>query len=69
MRRRNTSHRMSAIEKLDVVVVGAGISGICAAHYIKERVPGCKFAVLERYVTFVRVCVYTCVQPLSRSRL
>lgn len=35
------------VEHLDVLVVGAGISGIGAARYLKEHHPGKRFAVLE----------------------
>ncbi len=37
----------SAIEHLDVIIVGAGISGVSAAHHIKEGCPGRSFALLE----------------------
>lgn len=36
-----------AVERLDVLVVGAGISGIGAAHYLKTELPGKSFAILE----------------------
>ncbi|VVE55838.1 flavin-containing monooxygenase [Pandoraea anhela] len=32
---------------LDVVIVGAGLSGIAAAHYLRERCPHTRFAMLE----------------------
>ncbi|HEY0639127.1 MAG TPA: NAD(P)/FAD-dependent oxidoreductase [Pseudonocardiaceae bacterium] len=35
------------VEHLDVLVVGAGISGIGAAYYLRTRLPGRSFAVLE----------------------
>ena len=34
-------------EHLDVLIVGAGISGICAAFYLQQRCPGKRFAILE----------------------
>jgi len=35
------------LERVDVLVVGAGISGIGASYYLKMRCPGLSFAVLE----------------------
>jgi monooxygenase len=35
-------------EEVDVVVIGAGISGIDAAHHMKVDCPQCSFVVLER---------------------
>jgi monooxygenase len=37
----------AAIEHLDVVIVGAGLSGIGAAVHLKRSVPGKSFAILE----------------------
>jgi monooxygenase len=34
-------------EHVDVLIVGAGISGIGAAHHVQERFPGKSFAVLD----------------------
>lgn len=34
-------------EHFDVLIVGAGISGIGAAHHLRERCPGKRFAILE----------------------
>ncbi len=35
------------IEFWDVVIVGAGISGICAGHYLRTRCPSLRFCILE----------------------
>lgn len=37
----------TAVEHLDVLIVGAGISGIGAAHHIKEQFPQKRFAILD----------------------
>jgi monooxygenase len=34
-------------EHLDVLIVGAGLSGIGAAHHLQERLPGRSYAILE----------------------
>lgn len=34
-------------EQLDVIVVGAGLSGIAAGHYLRTLCPGHRFAILE----------------------
>src|SRR6201999_3431923 len=34
-------------ERVDILIVGAGISGIGAAHHLQERCPGKSYAVLE----------------------
>jgi monooxygenase len=36
-----------AVEHVDVLVVGAGLSGICAAHYIRSECPWASCAILE----------------------
>lgn len=36
------------MEEVDVIVIGAGISGIDAAHHMKVDCPQCSFVVLER---------------------
>ena len=38
---------LSADESLDIVIVGAGLSGIGAAHHIQTRLPQKSFAILE----------------------
>jgi cation diffusion facilitator CzcD-associated flavoprotein CzcO len=38
---------MSHIEHLDVLIVGAGISGIGAAYYLQRRHPGRSYAIIE----------------------
>jgi len=37
----------SALEHLDVLIVGAGLSGIGAAHHLQRRCPGKSYAILE----------------------
>jgi monooxygenase len=37
----------SAVERVDVLIIGAGISGIGAAHHLQERCPGKSYAILE----------------------
>ena len=38
---------IQAVEHLDVVIVGAGLSGIGAAHHLQDRLPGLSYAILE----------------------
>ena len=35
------------MEQVDVLIIGAGISGIGAAHHLQERSPGKTYAILE----------------------
>lgn len=37
----------SSPEHLDVLIVGAGLSGVGAAHHLEERLPGKRYAILE----------------------
>ncbi|KXP00016.1 flavin-containing monooxygenase [Tsukamurella pseudospumae] len=39
-------------EHLDIIVIGAGISGIGAGHYITDELPSKSFAILEGRATF-----------------
>ena len=43
-----------AVENFDVVVVGAGISGIGAAYHLQQQCPGKSFIVLEAQEGFGR---------------
>ncbi|MBT0566938.1 NAD(P)/FAD-dependent oxidoreductase [Williamsia sp. CHRR-6] len=45
--RKATTSRSSAVDHLDIVVIGAGISGIGAARYIATELPSKTFTVLE----------------------
>ena len=38
---------MTTTEHLDVLIVGAGLSGIGAAHHVKTKVKGASFAIIE----------------------
>src|SRR5687768_5635631 len=38
---------LRSIDHVDVLIVGAGISGIGAAHHLKDKCPGKSFAILE----------------------
>ncbi len=43
-----SAHHGDAAEYFDVLIIGAGISGIGAAYRIKEKNPGVSYAILER---------------------
>ena len=38
----------NAVEALDVLIVGAGLSGIGAAHHLQQRCPDKRFAIVEK---------------------
>ncbi|MDE0803931.1 MAG: NAD(P)/FAD-dependent oxidoreductase [Acidimicrobiales bacterium] len=38
---------MAATEHLDVLVVGAGLSGVCAGHYLQTETPWASYAIFE----------------------
>jgi monooxygenase len=42
-----TDHHRDDVEHLDVLVLGAGISGLGAAYYLQTRRPGTSYAILE----------------------
>src|SRR5215472_17578115 len=39
-------------ENFDVVIIGAGISGVGAAYHLTKQCPGTRFVVLEQYESF-----------------
>src|ERR1700733_5250168 len=44
---RTEQQRSTAIERLDMLIIGAGMSGIGAAWYLEHRLPGKTYAILE----------------------
>src|SRR5271170_7222719 len=46
------SEDVQTIERYDVLVVGAGISGIGAAYHLTKQCPGASFVVLETQASF-----------------
>jgi cation diffusion facilitator CzcD-associated flavoprotein CzcO len=42
-----TARHHETAEHVDVLIIGAGISGICAAYYVQARCPGKSYAILE----------------------
>ena len=47
---------------VDVVVIGAGISGLSAAYYIQQKDAGIRLAVLE--AKGEKQCIYHLINPL-----
>ena len=41
----------TGVEHFDVLIVGAGVSGVTAAWHLKERLPGKRFAIIEKQAT------------------
>jgi cation diffusion facilitator CzcD-associated flavoprotein CzcO len=48
----STKARGSATEHVDVLIVGAGISGIGGAYHLTHQMPGTRFVVLEAQASF-----------------
>src|SRR5215212_6937727 len=42
-----TGGQTTPMEHVDVLIVGAGLSGIGAAHHLQERLPGKSYAIFE----------------------
>ena len=49
---RTASAHTNKVEHFDVLVVGAGISGIGAAYHLKTQNPDKTFVVLDKFETF-----------------
>ena len=45
-------HPQSAPEQVDVLIIGAGISGIGAAYHLQQQCPGKSLVVLESQASF-----------------
>ena len=48
--------KATVLEHFDVLVVGAGISGVGAAYHLKQQCPGTAFAVAWAVWALVRYC-------------
>ena len=44
----NSLPPQQSVDPLDVLIVGAGLSGIGAAHHLQQRCPGKRFAIVEK---------------------
>jgi len=49
--------RRKAMKKVDVVIIGGGISGLMAAYRLIEEKPGLKITLLEKVMTLPVVYV------------
>ena len=52
MAKNETTSNTEASEHFDVIIVGAGISGVGAAYHLKQQCPGKSFIVLEGLESF-----------------
>jgi len=48
----SATQRKQGIEHFDVLIVGAGISGVGTAYHLQDQAPNKSFVVLEAYETF-----------------
>ena len=48
----SASRLVQAVEHFDVLIVGAGISGIGSAYHSKKQLPGTSFVILETQESF-----------------
>src|SRR3954447_12365759 len=49
---RSTSSSPQAAEHFDVLIVGAGISGVGSSYHLKAQLPGTSFVILEAQGSF-----------------
>src|ERR1700750_1735269 len=49
--------RATPAEYFDVLIVGAGISGIGGAYHLTQQCPGTRFVVLESQTSFGGTCI------------
>ena len=47
-----TPPQQVATEHHDVLIVGAGISGVCGAYYLRQHCPDTDFAIFETEASF-----------------
>src|ERR1700676_4811487 len=48
----HTASAAQSVEHFDVLIVGAGISGIGSAYHLTRQLPGARFVILESQETF-----------------